>query len=270
VKKQTLVRHILFFGGLFLLFTNVFGLFTSLRNPEIYNEKNVTFPNDINLTESQVYAVINSDRSDIKAYVTKVTMAVNNGIADYWALDGVEKYNLRVPFQKNYLLFLGSFIWPEKFQRYEFCDYRQAIERGVGMCSQQAIILSEVLYEKGIKTKIVGLSGHVVATTQVDGKTNEWWVLDPDYGVVIPFSIQAIEIDPTIIAPYYSEKGYDTKAITALEDHYGKEGNVISEGYGIGDFSRLTNYFEQVSYVLIWVIPVFLILPFIVLKIRKK
>ncbi len=270
MKKNSSLFIILFIGGIILLVENVFGLLTTLRNPEIYSERNVTFPNDINLTEDQVYSVINSDRTDLKAYVTKVTMAVNNGIADYWDEEGAEKYNLRIPFHENYILFMGSFIMPEKFHLYEFTDYKRGLERGVGMCSQHAIILSEVLYEKGIKSKIIGLSGHVVATAQVDKKADEWWVLDPGDGVVIPFDLETIEKNPQIIKPYYSDAGYDEQTISKLIEHYGAEGNVVSSGYGIGDYAKVTNYLEQASYILIWVIPILLIFPYVYSRSKNK
>jgi hypothetical protein len=268
--KRRKFQWTLFIVGVFLLITNIFGLFTSLRNPEIYNEKKTGFANDITLTEDQVYSVINSDRSDIRKYVSNVTYAVNKGMADYWDDEGIDKYHLRVPFQENYLLFLASYIMPQKFQKFEFMDYHRAIERGVGMCSEHSIILSEVLNEKGIKTKMIGLSGHVGISAQVDEKTDEWWVLDGLYGVVIPFSLDKIQKNPDIIGPYYSEKGYDTKTITALEGIYGAEGNFVEDGFGIGDYSILTNYFEKTTYILIWVIPLFLISPFLLFSIFHK
>jgi len=270
VIKRRRFQLALFIIGVFLLLTNIFGLFTSLRNLEIYNEKKTGFKNDITLTEDQVYSVINSDRSDIKKYVSNVTYAVNKGMADYWDDEGIDKYHLRVPFQENYLLFLASYIMPQKFQKFEFLDYHRAIERGVGMCSEHSIIISEALKGKGIKTKMIGLSGHVVASAQVDEKTDEWWILDGLYGVVVPFDITTLQKKPEIIEPYYSQKGYDTKTVTTLEGIYGAEGNIIADGYGIGNYSILTNYFEKTTYILIWVIPLFLIFPYLFFNIFHK
>ncbi len=253
-----------FFLGVFLIGNNIWGSFVSLRNPDIYTETNTGFVNDITLTEKELNSIINSDSSNPKEYVTRVNEAVFNGIADYWAVEGAEKYNLRIPFRENYILYLSSYIWPEKFNRYEFADYCKAIERGVGMCSQHAIILSEVLYEKGIKSKIISLFGHVISTAQVNATDDEWWVLDPLYGVVVPFSIEKIEQDPNIITSYYADKGYDRKSIEAVRAHYEDGVISISKGYGMGDFNRLTAIYEKISYVMIWIIPMLLMMPVLI------
>ena len=50
-----------------------------------------------------------------------------------------------IPIYENYLLFIASYRYPDEYLKYEFVDYRKAIERGIGLCSQQAIIVSEIL-----------------------------------------------------------------------------------------------------------------------------
>ncbi|MGD1975799.1 MAG: hypothetical protein PVG73_17150, partial [Desulfobacterales bacterium] len=49
----------LFCLGFFLFITNIIGLFISLRNESIYQEKNTFFTNDIILTEKEFYDRIN-------------------------------------------------------------------------------------------------------------------------------------------------------------------------------------------------------------------
>lgn len=269
-KKVPWIFNILFITGVILLLTNTYGQFTSLRNPTLQDDINRIKKNDITISEDQIYASINSEITDKRSYVNKITETIHNGMADYWKDEGIKKFNLQVPFQENYILFLGSYLIPDKFLKYEFLDYKRGIERGVGLCSQHAIVLAEVLLEKGIKTKMLGLSGHVVTIAQVDEKNNEWWVLDPDYGVVIPENIKLIEVNPEIITPYYSAKGFDAKTILALKGIYGIEGNVIVNGYGVGDYSIKSNIFERISYILIWIIPVLLIFPFLFYKTRKS
>jgi hypothetical protein len=144
-----------FFIGLFLLSANILGLFTSLRNQDIFSEENT----DIILDEEQVYEALNGDLVDRKSYTRTVNELINKGVAHYWHDDGISKYNLRLPFHENYLLFFASYIRPEIFLKYEFMDYRRAIERGVGLCSQQAIIVADVLQEKRIHSKMIRLSG---------------------------------------------------------------------------------------------------------------
>jgi hypothetical protein len=259
VKGKINFPFFFFIVGTLLLTINVYGQLTSLRNPEIFTEQKVFFKNDIVLTEDQVYAITNTAIGDRKVYVKNVNVAVNQGVAHYWNGEGLQKYHLQVPIYENYVLFVLSYIVPQNFRKYEFLDYRRALERGVGLCSQHAIILAGILNEKGITSKIIGLSGHVVLTAQVDEESNEWWVLDPDYGVVIPYDLDTIEKEPEIIKSFYAREGYDDATINLLIGIYNKDGNIL---VGVGEYSLMYRYFETASYILIWVLPLILILPY--------
>ncbi len=268
------IRHKLalaaFFIGVMLLIVNIGGSFVNLRNPAIYNE-DIPRLFDIELSEQQLYEVIEDFDGDRTRYFSKLTSSVNAGIAHYWEDDGIDKYNLRVPFYENYLLYLASFIAPGLYLKYEFADYKKAIERGVGLCSQQSIITADILNEKGIKSNIIGLSGHVVLQAQVNEEKDEWWVLDPHYGVVIPHDISYIEKYPGIIKEYYSDAGYDNATIFGLlAVIYGKEGNVVYEGEGATPYQFKKMLVEKLSYVFIWLIPFFLMLPMTVSIYRKN
>ncbi len=155
--------------------------------------------------------------------------AVYRGVVHYWPETGeaVDRYRLRVPVYENYLLYLASYIRPDYFEKYEFVSARKALERGIGLCSQQAMAVRGAMKRNGVPARIVLLSGHVVVTAEVD--RGEWWVLDPDYGVVIPKSISEIERDPEIIRPYYRAKGYGDRIIDELAAIYGPEGNRLYE-----------------------------------------
>ena len=260
-----LTEKILFFLGFCLFIVNIAGLFISLRNESIYKERA-----GINLTEKELYQRINKTVTDKKEYITNLNKAVHKGIAHYWRDEGINKYNLRIPFYENYLLFIASYLDPEEYLKYEFYDYRRAIERGVGLCSQQAIIVSEILLEKSIPSFIIGLSGHVVLRAQVDANRDQWWVLDPDYGVVIPYDIDIIENNPKIIRPFYTQAGYKLKTIALLEKIYEKKGNVVrteqgAKGYRIKRFRA-----ERIFYFLKWIIPCILIITSIILFTIKR
>lgn len=261
----------LFYLGFFLFIINIIGLFISLRNESIYQEKNTFFTNDIILTEKEFYDRINKAVIDKKEYITNLNEAVNQGIAKYWHNAGINKYNLRIPFYENYLLFIASYLNPEEYLKYEFVDYRKAIERGIGLCSQQAIIVSEILREQSIPSFIVGLSGHVVLRAQVDKSHDEWWVLDPDYGVVIPYDIDIIENNTKLIRPFYAQAGYKQKKINKLENIYEKEGNAVMSEQGAKGYQikRCSN--EPRFYFLKWIIPCILMTtPIFLLLIRRR
>lgn len=232
MKKLTVILALV---GVVLIFNNLAGVFISLRNPAIYQEPGNEFSNDISLTQEQFYHALESVKGDRQQVLRQITAIVNKGIAHYWEDAGIDKYHLRIPFYENYILNFASYIYPKIFLHYEFMDYRRAVERGVGLCSQQSIILSELLKQRGIDTKIVGLNGHVVVTALADNVNQTWWILDPDYGVVIPDSLSEIEKNTDIVKPYYSLKGYSDKKIDNLVKIYGSDGNVVVDG--VKDYS---------------------------------
>jgi hypothetical protein len=245
--------------GIILIINNFVGVFVNLRNPAIYTDPTNEFSNDITLTEAQFYQGLNQISGDRAQVLTQMNALVNQGIAHNWHDYNVAKYNLTVPFYENYILWGTSFIYPDLFVKYQFVDYHRAVERGVGLCSQESFVLTGILRERGIKADIVGLDGHVVVTAPVDAAQKVWWILDPDYGVVIPNNIAAIENNPELIRPYYAAKGYTVKKVDTLVSYYGKEGNKVTDG--IIGYSRFRYYYEYVSYAMIWIIPLILLLP---------
>jgi len=260
-----LTEKLLFILGFCLLIINIIGLFISLRNESIYQEKA-----GINLTEKELYQRINKTVTDKKEYITHLNKAVHKGIAHYWRDEGINKYNLRIPFYENYLLFIASYLDPEEYLKYEFYDYRRAIERGVGLCSQQAIIVSEILLEKRIPSFLIGLTGHVVLRAQVNADRDEWWVLDPDYGVVIPHDIEIIEKNPKIIRSFYAQAGYKLKTIDSLGKIYEKKGNVVRSEQGAKGYRIKRFRAEHIFYYLKWIIPCILIMTSIILFIKRR
>ncbi len=246
--------------GSSLLLVNLYGLFVSLRNPAIYHDRDNGFNEDITLSQEQFYAAANKVFRRRREYLEHVNYTVSKAIAHYWYDQGVEKYNLRVPFYDNFILYLASYIAPEYFQKYEFLDYHRALERGVGLCSQAAIVLAEFLRDKGMTAKIVGLTGHVLVTAPVDEQEEEWWVFDPDYGVTLPFSLDIIEKNTAIIEPYYAKGGYSEAIIAGLKIAFGPKGNTIKSGNGIEGYGLKWYYLEKSVYLLKWLLPVALIL----------
>jgi hypothetical protein len=193
---------IVFIIGLALLVVNISGFFFSLRNPAIYEEPKTFFKNDITLSVDETYDKIarKKDESD-KDYIFRLNKVIYNGLAFYWDDEGIEKYHLRIPFWENWLLYLASFIRPDIYRKYEYANYMKAIERGVGLCSQHALIMTGILEDEGIPAKIIGMGGHVVLSAKVHD--NSWYVIDPDFGVIIPYDISEIEKNPQLTRPYY-------------------------------------------------------------------
>ena len=262
--------------GLFLLILNLTGVFKSLRHKDIYQLRQGN-KFGIELSEKQFHKelkqIMLSKESDSLTAV-KVSHLVNRSMAHYYNpkendLQNIKKYNLRIPIYENYILFLRAWNKSRKDdtglmgRRHEFLNWRKAIERGLGLCSQHAIIVSEILNEAGIQSKMIGLSGHVVPTAKISD--DKWIILDPDYGVNIPFSIQEVEENTELIEPFYLVEGYNNKTINELKRIFSKEGNRIVENAKV--YTGKTGKIERRSYWVIWVIPIILIvLSFVIPK----
>jgi hypothetical protein len=250
-----------------LLFVNVIGLFTSLRNPAIYDDPKLRKP--VTLTEDELWKQINSyDGKHSQAYAIALTDALHNGMAHYWEDEGIDKYNLRIPFHENYLLNLASYIYPPMFRKYEFAYYKRAIERGVGLCSQMALVEARVLRNAGLTCRMVSLSKHVVVEGQVDGE--RWWILDPNYGVVIPHGMDEIRRAPELVRDHYREAGWDEPTVDGLVDIYAHEKIKVFRTTG-GRWYHLKKWYgERIAYVLIWAMPIGMLTAFGIVALRHR
>jgi hypothetical protein len=262
-------KTLIFLLGIFLLGINIYGRFKSLRNPAIYTEEK-TLRNrisDITIKYPQVKdSLIRKDQESNKDFAIRINRVVNKGFAHYWKEEGITKYNLRVPVWENYMLFAASYIDPVEYKKYEFTNYKKDLERGVGLCSSHSIVVKGVLNDNGINADLWDIAGHVVVRAQVSG--NEWEILDPDFGVVVPYDTAAIEANPEIVRPAYANMAalyYPDAKEPYTTDHiveiYGKEGNHVY---------TVNNKFEYFSYWAIWIIPFLLMLPFTLIFFRRK
>lgn len=260
----------LYLLGIFLLGLNVLGILIPLKNTEIYFEDETIFERDTALTPEETFFQLDSlDRNNTKEYVSSANEILSKSIAHYWSDDGLKKYNITIPFRENWILSSLQYIYPSIYKRYEYCGYKKSIERGVGICSQHAITLVDYLRNNGIDSNVVGLNGHVIAIADVgDG----WWTFDPDYGIAIPYDIQAIEDNPEIVKKYYEGKLSKNKYFSedVISKMFEKEDNIIYPSstllgttYGYIDCNWKNVVVERTSYVLIWIIPLLLITPYL-------
>ncbi len=94
-----------------------------------------------------------------------------------------------------------------------------------------------------------------MARARVDKETDQWWILDADYGVVIEHDIDEIETNPILVQQAYEVQGYSQRVIDILVDIYGPGGNSIID-------ENLQCEGEDHVYLLKWLIPLLGILPF--------
>ena len=254
-----ILKLLLFIFGLILLGINIFGLFKSLRNEDIFSLE-TPYKDDISISFSE--AKENWDRKDNepdKDFALRANMLVNHSMAHYWRNEGIKKYCIRVPVWENYILNLTRFINPDFYRKYEFRNYKKAIERGVGICSQPSRALKGLLNDNGIDAEIYDLAGHVVVPVKFKDGTG--CVLDPDYGRYVPYDIEAIEANPELVRETYSDQNdvyashlTEHKVTDDIVNMYEKEGNHVY-------YMEIS--FETFSYIALWIIPLLLMLPYV-------
>ena len=256
---RKIVSVTMFVLGLALLLINVFGLFKSLRNEELYSEI-TPYKDDISIRFEEAKDQWNRKENETdKDFAVRVNMLVNHSMAHYWRDEGMKKHNIRVPVWENYILNLYRFVKPDFYRKYEFRNYKKAIERGVGICSQPSRALKGILNDNGIEAEIYDLAGHVIVPVKFKDGTG--YVMDPDYGRYVPYDIEAIEANPELVRETYSDQNdvyashvTEHKVTDDIVDMYEKAGNHV---YYM-DIS-----FENFSYIAIWIIPLLLMFHFV-------
>ena len=257
------LRTVLFGLGVLLLLINIFGLLKTMRNDDLYTEKNTGRLNDVTIRlEDAKKLLLRREGESDKEFALRVNDVVSKSMSHYFKNEGKKKYNLRVPLRENYILFIVNSF--KKDDRYEFKNYKKGLERGVGLCSSHSIVVKGVLLDNGIEAHLWDIAGHVVVRARVS--EDEWYILDPDYGLYVPHDIAEIEADPEITRPSYEHMAdlykpeYDDPYTTdKVVELYGKEGNHIY---------TYDARFEKCSYVAIWVLPFLFMLPLIIKKLR--
>lgn len=259
--------------GLILLFINFFGLFKTLRVQELYNEKLMRFgADDIQIEFPMILDLIkkNTNESDYE-FALRLNQVIPKGLAhiEWDKIEDSNQYYQRIPIWENYFLYALSFSpWFDDFKRYHYRSYKKSLERGIGICGDAAMILSGILQEHGIKARIVAFTrGHVINEVFVDQHDASWFVFDPDFGVVLPFSIQDLSANPNKMRMYYKNSGYSEKEMDVLEKIYSGPYKTFEN---VKAFGPTTLLIENLSYILKWVMPVFCIAIYYAIILRKK
>lgn len=246
-------------AGIGLLVLNVTGIVVPLRSSDI--DGYVDFAGGKTLPYQEAarrLAGIDASRMSKEDVVTEATRIIHQGMAHVSPEDvrenGLDYYAMRVPATENWVLFLLSFLKPDTYRDYEFCSYERALERGTGRCGQQSLALVSFLSDKGIDTGFVSLGGHAIATAEVADA--EWYLLDPDYGGVVPYDIEEAERDPRRVLEHYWSPAAENRRLDRL---YGSE-NSVTYGGPRARYARACPI-ESAAYVAKWAIPVAMLLP---------
>lgn len=257
MRQLPLASATIFGISIILLLINLSGVLIPLRGAGVYEKiEYAGKERSAGYRADEVYAQMNRNAAideQYPAYVQRLTQLIFDGTVHYWPESGDPAFRLRVPLRENYLIFFDQLLRGER-ANYEFCRAERAIERAASVCSQASNILADILGRNRVKAHIVGLEGHVVVRARVDNENDIWWVLDADYGVVIEHDMAAIEADPELIRPFYTDQGYSDAVVDNLVGIYAPEGNQTID-------ENLQCEGEDHYYLLKWLLPVVGLIP---------
>lgn len=252
--------------GTALLAINIYGLFQPLR-PAIFFNDELRFANDqpISFQESLLQIPKNKGESQL-GYVIRMNELVAKSLAHiHWLRYEPQKFNQLVPIWENYILYaMGRYTDIPEYQRYHFANYQRSLKRGIGVCGDAAMILSQILNKQKIDNKIISFPGHVLVEAQIT--PDKSLVLDPDFGVVLPMSLTQLNQEPTKTTAFYLEQGYTANDIKLLLNEYNKPYKAWD---GVKHFITKKYFFEKISYFLKWPLPIALILISLLFFLKK-
>jgi len=249
--------------GVALSVLNLYGLAKPLRPNDLTAEHLRFGAMDIALTEDELLArLLIRENETPSAFSKRITLDIAKGIAHiHWARYESTKFHQLIPIWENWILYaMGLFSDIPEYKRYHFANLYKSIERGIGICGDASMIMSQVLDNNGIPSKIVTFPGHVVVSAQID---NQDFIFDPDFGVVIEYSLEQLNANPNLVSNAYSSVGHPISQDSFFINTYGQDYQVWS---GVDHFITKKYYFEKFAYLIKWPFPLLLIvLPFWVL-----
>lgn len=253
------IKNILYLIACTLLSINFFGLFQSIE-PKNFIESDLRFIKNEKLSYLETLNILNKkiDENDIE-----FSIRINKVIFDRMShikwneLEDVDKYNQRIPIWENYILYgMSLFTNIPEYKKYHFADYERSLKRGIGVCGDHSMILSQILDKNGISNKIITIPGHVVVLAEIQ-KNN--YIFDPDFGVYIDIKSNDFKsLDLEKISKVYIDAGFNVSDVDYLIQGYGSVN--FESWYGTSHFITKKYYFEYISYFLKWFIPLFLII----------
>ena len=269
MQIKVVFYYITLLTGLFLLMVNLYGLNRDIRVDDFDNQY-LLFPNDqpVDFKLTSLELLRRQNENDIE-FASRITMVIERGMAHIkWIVYPEEQFNQLIPIWENYFLyFMGKYSGIPEFERYHYANHHRSLERGIGICGDASMVMSQLLDEQGISNKILTFPGHVVVAASF--KNGKQYIFDADYGVVIPYSLDEFASNSSKIAKLYSDAGYPRRDFLLFQKIYKENYN---EWDGVEHFITNKYYFEMVAYWLKWPLPICMMLLaiFMLNKTRKR
>jgi len=268
---KPVIASILIAFGLLLLSINIYGLFADTRkeNLDQVDPKLLRFINDNYMSYSDSIEKLKTiDHENHTVYVQQANKLVQQSLTHIkWNKVDPKEFRQLVPIWENYLLhFAGIFFDQPQIKRYHFVDYKRSLQRGIGICGDASMVLSQILDKKGIDNQIVSYQGHVITQAILDN--DKKILLDPDFGVELKMSLEELSADPSSAYSYYLNAGYSEKEARSLIRIYSGKHTLYDDVYALMPKRYV---FEHLSYVLKWLIPIcMLLVSLIMLRSHNK
>ena len=174
------------------------------------------------------------------------------------------KYNI---FSNWIMWFTGKVYPPLSYVRRP----DELVERGYSaLCNGQAYLLQTLAEGIGIRTRAVGLYGHVVMEAWY---ANDWHLFDPDLEVVPLLknqrilSLDELARSPELIRKYYADS-VDERYIQTIVDIISSRENNSFVLYGTVE-KHLNHRFEEIANKMKWIIPIILLIIGFIGLLRK-
>lgn len=257
--------------GLLLLSINFYGLFFKdirKKNLDQVSPVLLRFNNDNYISYSDSIKKLNAlEYKDHFDYAQKANKLVQQSLTHVkWDRVDPTEFRQLIPIWENYLLyFAGRFSGLPQMERYHFVDYKRSLKRGIGICGDASMVLSQILDNKGIDNQIVSFQGHVI--TEITLNDSKKVLLDPDFGLKMNISLEELVANPDSAYLNYRNAGFSEREAQALVRAYNTEYTTFDNVYA---FMSKRYIFEHLSYVLIWLIPAALLLISLLILSRIK
>lgn len=206
LRRSPLLRYVFVGIAICLLSLNLYGLTQPLRSEELVNYRDLQSRHGPQLGCAALEDLSKQQASiDRREFAIKATRIVSRVIVFSLPGNRLELARLHhiVPPEKNYLLWLASWTRPHPFSRMEYFQWRRGAARGVGACSQAAMVLCNYLNSHGFDCDVVGLDGHVVTRLNPETDPDAPLVLDPDQGIAFAHSLKSLQQQPEIVRNRY-------------------------------------------------------------------
>ncbi len=258
-KIRRISAIIIGFMAISLLLINIVGLFKNIRKEGLLEDADLRFKNDISLSYEQAMAATKRRANESeKAYARRVTTVVSQGLAhiDWNQISDTERYNQLVPIWENYFIyFMGKFSTIPEYKKYHFANYERSLQRGIGICGDASMVMSQLLDKQQVKNQLYTFPGHVILSASFsDGQSQ---LFDPDFGVILPGDLNKIRAQPELIEQAYLKAGYTQDDALGMKKRYQQDYEAWN---GVSHFITKKYYFEAMAYFLKWPLPIFLLL----------